>query len=345
MDLPYEEQVELKRQAVLAEASKKGIQLPHLEIIKSPKQYEYRNRMDYVFSFEKAGLREKGNWKGVLEIEECHLIDRKAFRLFREMAEEARKEGIESYDVEEHTGLLKYFVVRSTRNGETMLSLVTSSKEDKVRKLCKAAIEKGATSANWILQDKTDTGYGKILESYGKPHITETLLGKDFQIGPNTFFQQNKEVAEKAFSLIREHAKGANTALDLYSGTAVIASLLPEEMQVTAVESNSDNESIARQQIGKNVEFVLAKTNDFLKKYTGEPDVTIVDPPRAGLEKALPKIAAISKKIIYMSCNPKTLMLDLQALQQEFRMTKAYLLDMFPQTRHCEMLVILEKQF
>lgn len=347
LELPYKEQVELKREAVLAEASKKGVELPPLEVVESPKQYEYRNRMDYVFSFGKAGLREKGNWKGVFEVEECHLIDNKAFELFREMAQEARKEGLESYNVENHTGFLKYFVVRSTRKNEMMISLVTSTQEneDNIRKLCTLALEKGATSANWILQDKTDTGYGKVIETHGKPFITETLLGKDFKIGPNTFFQQNKEVAEKAFELIIQHAKGARTALDLYSGTGVIASLLPTDIKVIAVENNPENEATARQQIGENVEYALSKTNDFFKTYEGNPDVTIVDPPRAGLERALPKIAAASKKIIYMSCNPKTLMQDLQALQQEFRITHAYLLDMFPQTRHCEMLVIMEKQF
>ena len=74
-----------------------------------------------------------------------------------------------------------------------------------------------------------------------------------------------------------------------------------------------------------------------------------MDPPRAGSDEAFLASAALlhPAKIVYISCNPETLVRDLTYLKKKgYRVSKAVPVDMFPYTevRHVEMVCLLETE-
>ena len=86
---------------------------------------------------------------------------------------------------------------------------------------------------------------------------------------------------------------------------------------------------------------------DELRERGGDPDVVVVDPPRAGLAgKALRRLGRIeAPRIVYVSCNPTTLASDVKYLADEhgYRLVKARPVDMFPHTPHVETVALLER--
>ena len=98
-----------------------------------------------------------------------------------------------------------------------------------------------------------------------------------------------------------------------------------------------------------NVEFVAGdvfESLDMFEEKNITPDIIILDPPRPGVgEKTLLKLMKYNvKNIIYVSCNPKTFVQDLEILQEKgYKLIKASLVDMFPQTYHLESVTLLER--
>jgi 23S rRNA (uracil1939-C5)-methyltransferase len=84
-----------------------------------------------------------------------------------------------------------------------------------------------------------------------------------------------------------------------------------------------------------------------LRERAGEPDVVIVDPPRAGLAgKALRRTGALqAQRMVYVSCNPTTLAGDLAVLRDEFgyELSHCTPVDMFPHTPHIESVSLLAR--
>lgn len=100
----------------------------------------------------------------------------------------------------------------------------------------------------------------------------------------------------------------------------------------------------------KNVEFVNAKVEDFAKEFAEnkkQADTIILDPPRDGLHpSAIPHILSFgATEIIYVSCNPATLVRDLGLFLSDgqYRLTDVTPVDMFPHTHHIETVVRLER--
>ena len=93
------------------------------------------------------------------------------------------------------------------------------------------------------------------------------------------------------------------------------------------------------------VSFIAADATDWAQAQPGSAELVIVNPPRRGIGAALCarlEAAAGTRWLIYSSCNAESLARDLAALPS-FRPQRARVLDMFPQTRHCEVIVLLER--
>ena len=155
--------------------------------------------------------------------------------------------------------------------------------------------------------------------------------------------------------------------LDLYAGTGTIGILLSKYFEkVYSVElvadASMDGEKNADRNGIKNVEFVNAKVEDFVKKVGTEFTIhnsqftIIIDPPRDGMHpSALPNIVTFgAREIIYVSCNPATLARDLEFLigktrdektekLPKYKITDIVPVDMFPHTHHIETVVRLER--
>lgn len=95
-----------------------------------------------------------------------------------------------------------------------------------------------------------------------------------------------------------------------------------------------------------NAHFYVGDTSKLINKVNIKIDTVIVDPPRSGLnEKTINEILNINPKTLaYISCDPMTLSRDLKILKNTYKIKRLYALDMFPNTYHCESVVILERK-
>jgi 23S rRNA (uracil1939-C5)-methyltransferase len=164
-------------------------------------------------------------------------------------------------------------------------------------------------------------------------------------------------MAERLYELAREYAAltGEENVFDLYCGTGTIGLMLAarakavwgveisEEAVACAIE-NAELNGIANAQffagnVGQSVEELVEEG--------GEPDLVVVDPPRAGLAgKALRRLGRIgAPRVVYVSCNPTTLASDVKVLREDFgyELRRTRPVDMFPHTPHVESVSLLEK--
>ena len=73
------------------------------------------------------------------------------------------------------------------------------------------------------------------------------------------------------------------------------------------------------------------------------PDVVMVDPPRRGLDvHSIDNILKIKPdRLVYISCNPATLVRDLAKFEDVYEVSKIQPVDMFPFTSHIETVTVL----
>ncbi len=375
-DVPYDRQLDAKLRAArfildavilgMEEEPEKAARLtamreaPQPDIIASPRQFGYRQRMDYVFAFDSAGLRKANRHRHVVPLEECPLLGERAFAVFQKAKTLAVRAGLESYNYLRHVGELRYFVVRQTRDGQTLLSLVTKTdarKDDVLGVLRQLHDDGDIASGHWLLAPGLgDVSFGQPLAFVGGDSIVETMNGVRLRIGPNTFFQSNPAVAEKAYAAIRDFCPENGEALDLYSGVGGIGlSIARKANRVTSVENVPENVTLARANIADNnaanVTLVLEDSTAYLRARAAQSDIpppalAVVNPPRPGVEgDGMALLSALGPdRIAYLSCNPFTLFRNLADILDTYAVRSLTIYDMFPQTRHFESLALLEKR-
>lgn len=360
-DIGYPEQATVKTRALQALIRQRGlaevIAPEGIETVSSPCAYGYRQRMDYVFAFERAGLRRRRTHRSVVQLEECPLLGERGFAAFTRARDLAHEHGLQCYNYLRHQGYLRYFVVRQSRDGQILLSLVTKSREHEpeIAKIAQTLLAEGCVkSVYWLVHEGlSDLSFGEIVKYYGAEYIFEEYFGKRFLLGPNTFFQANPAVAEAAYGRIAEFAadKGVGLAIDAYSGTGVIAQLIAGSCgRVLAVENVPENVAIARLNIAHNatanVEITVEDALRYLRGCRQRADLVVVNPPRVGLgsEMAQALLAHNPAHLAYMSCNSLTLLSDIEILQQGYDVQGVTVFDMFPQTQHWEALVLFSRR-
>jgi len=180
----------------------------------------------------------------------------------------------------------------------------------------------------------------------------ETPVAK-YRVGHFSFFQVNDFlVGPLQEQVTQSSAAGVGReglALDLYAGVGLFAVPLARHFdRVVAVESNP----AAARDLASNVrgqgaiEVRTADVEEFLANYKAQPDLVVLDPPRAGLAPGVVhRLLRLSpRRIKYLSCEPPTLARDLRLfLDAGYRIAEIRLFDLFPQTFHIETLARLEK--
>ena len=178
------------------------------------------------------------------------------------------------------------------------------------------------------------------------------MLGFNFRIGLNSFYQVNKEVTEYAYKYISENIIPNKNTLDLYCGIGTIGIICSKNSKkVVGVEINKESylDALHNKEINNasNVEFYNMGVNEFIKEFKDQHfENIILDPARSGVNKKTLEILNNEikpERIIYMSCNPATQAADFSFLKEKYAMKKMLIMDMFPQTYHIETIVILDK--
>ena len=359
-DLAYEVQVTEKERQVRDALVRIGrFDDPPLDpIVPAASQYGYRNKLEYSFTSTPEGVdlgfHRAGRWDEVIGIDVCLLTTDIGNAIRLAVREWAREEGLQPYDQEAGTGYLRHLVVREGRNtGQALVVLVTAPGErfetgylvDVLRRFPQVR------SIHWAINDTPAEQTNlptKLL--WGEQAIEEEILGLRFRVRPSAFLQTNTEMAERLYELAREYAAltGTENVYDLYCGTGTIGlSLAARAASVWGLEISEEAVACAIENaelngVGNASFFAgnVGQTVEELREEAGEPDVVIVDPPRAGLAgKALRRTGALgASRIVYVSCNPTTLASDLQVLRDEYgyQLERCRPLDMFPHTPHVE---------
>ena len=366
-DLAYEAQAEAK-EAQVADALRRigGIAEPPLEpILPAEEIFHYRNKLEYSFTHSDdgpaLGFHRAGRWDEVLDIEHCWLTTELGNAIRNTVRDWARADRLVAYDQAEHTGYLRHLVVREGRNTKQVLvQLVTGPGEkfdtggfvDTLREFPEVR------SIHWAVNEsQAEVTNLPTRLLWGEDAIEEELHGLRFRVRPNAFLQTNTLMAERLYGVAREFAalEGNETVYDLYCGIGTIGLVLAadaltvwgvdvsEESIACAVENAELNGIANAAFFAGNVGQVLEE----LHERAGDPDVVIVDPPRAGLAgKALKRLGEIgAPRIVYVSCNPTTLAGDVKRLRDDYDYTlhRARPVDMFPHTPHVECVALLER--
>lgn len=365
--IPYDAQLMQKESEVLGLLDKSQI-VPKViaPIVGSPDCYRYRNKMEYTFGdFVKdgplsLGMHRKGNFMSVVTVDQCQLVHEDFNIVLGKTLEFCSS--YPKYHKKLHTGLLRNLILRrGVRTGELLINIVTSGEpgfdeEGFTAMLLSLPLKNRIVGIlrtfNHGVSDVVKCDELKVL--YGRDYYMEEILGLTFQVSAFSFFQSNVEAVEalylEALNLIPD-LKG-KVVYDLFCGTGTITQAMAQkagkaigiELVEEAVCSAKEN---AKRNGLTNCTFVAGDVFEVLDTLVDKPDIIIMDPPRMGVhEKALRRIIEYQvDEMIYISCNPKTLIQNLIQLQDGgYRVEYIRPFDNFPFTKHIEAIVHLIKR-
>lgn len=194
---------------------------------------------------------------------------------------------------------------------------------------------------------KTDNKY---IHKYGEKYIYQNIGEFKYLVSPDSFFQINNNITKKLYDKIKLICGTNNSIIDLYCGTGTIGIYLSKENKVTGIEINkyAYEDANINKKINKikNIEFLCGDSGKKILSIKENPNIIIVDPPRNGLNKETIQniIDMNTNKIIYVSCDPMTLVRDLKKLEDYYNIQEITPFDMFPNTHHVECLCLLTKK-
>ncbi|WP_308533424.1 23S rRNA (uracil(1939)-C(5))-methyltransferase RlmD [uncultured Peptoniphilus sp.] len=334
------------------------------DLVPSSVYENYRNKMEYTFGDEflgsdlALGLHKKNRFYEIVNTKYCRICH-KDFNIIREETREFFKD-VPFFNRRNHSGILRHLAIRRTNFGELLINLVTVKDHNLdlksyVQKILSLKLEAQVVGIVHTINDSE--GDAIIKEGfevlYGRDYCIEEILGLKFKISAFSFFQTNSYSAEILYRMAREMIENleGKKVLDLYSGTGTITQIFGKaaesafgiEIVEEAVDSAREN---ARLNEITNVNFIAGDVLKELDNLDFIPDIIILDPPRAGVHpKALEKIIAFgADEVLYISCNPETLVRDLEVFNfRGYRIEKLKTLDQFPRTKNLEALCLLKK--
>ncbi len=371
--IPYQDQLILKGKDVVRLMKEKEVTFQkNLGIEGSPKQYRYRNKMEYTFGDEvkdgplTLGMHESGKFMNIVTVDECQLVDEDFNLILKAALEFCKEKAYKAYHKKSHKGILRHLIVRKGENtSELLVNLITSTQLTEsgeafddggfVAVLSNLPLQNSLVGIlhtyNDNLADFVKCDRMEILQ--GRDYYLEKVMGLQFQVSAFSFFQTNITAIERlyteAISLIKD--LNGKTVYDLYCGTGTITQILAlRAKKAIGIELVEESVAAAKENARlnglENCEFIAGDVFEKLDQVEQKPDVIVVDPPRVGIHpKALEKIISYGvEQIVYISCNPKSLAENLSVMQMsgyEVKSVKAY--DNFPMSGHVECVCLLQR--
>ena len=335
--LGYAQQLSLKKGLVEDQLQRIGkfSDLPEIQITASPTPFGYRNQAQFhptraedAETTSRLGFKRAASDE-VLPIEKCLLIP------------DEMNELLSQIEMDVDSGIARVGM-RLDSEGEIML--VFEGETDEPPELFIDL----PVSSTYLSPD------GRSLNLGGNDALVFRVLGKEFLVSPESFFQVNLPVAEEMVSHVLTLIDGREnlSILELYSGVGLFSRFLaPHAKSLTAIESSPSAcfDFAGNLDAFENISLYEGAVESLLPEILEQIkpiDLVVLDPPRSGLHaKARQALIDLNpREIIYISCDPSTLARDLKQLcAAGYSLHSVRAFDIFPQTAHVETMTVLRR--
>ena len=363
--IKYEKTLEMKQNAVQSLVNKflkNKIEVQKTLGMENP--YYYRNKAQYPVGKNSEGKAQIGVFANrtheIIPIQECYIQNKKSQEVAKFVIEFINANNISVYNEKTRKGLVRHIVTKvGVKTNEIMCVLVINGKEIPKEKELVTEVTKKFTEVKTIVKNintqNTNVVMGKEnIVIYGSGYIKDQLGKYIFKISPHSFYQVNPIQAEKLYNIGVQAANISKNDIvfDLYCGIGTISLFMAQyakkvygiEIVEQAIQDAKENAKINNI---KNAEFIAGDVENVLDDLINVkkviPDVIMIDPPRKGMDnKSVENILNIKpKKLVYISCNPATLVRDLAKFEEEYEVKTIKPVDMFPFTSHVECVSVL----
>lgn len=353
----YQNQLDIKKE-ILKESLNKyaGIE-KDFEIIKSPKEFHYRNSLKMPFGYKNNKLVlgfYASNSNHFIEIDNCLLHEEILEETRKKILDVLNKYNLLSYDKKTKKGL-RYLSLRTLDNKITMC-LMTG--EDKIKKEViddLKKIENIISISQSINTSRSNEIFGRSIKLLsGNKYLDFKFEDYNLKISNRSFFQLNTKQANNLYHEVIKNINNNDLLVEAYAGIGIMSFLASKKAKkVIAIEEIREaiNNGImnAKENNIDNVEFYLGRSEDILKNKFKKRiiDTLIVDPPRSGLSNEMLNIIMRLKinSIIYVSCNTSTLAKNLNVLLDKYEIKSIKAFDMFSNCSDVECVIKLENKY
>ena len=364
--IKYEETLRLKKEMIQNLVNKslnKKIDINN--VIGMEKPYYYRNKLQYPVGKNKDGIPVMGVFASrtheIIPVDNCLIQNKKAQEVANAIFKFIKENNISIYNEKTMNGGVRHIVVKiGIATNEIMCIIVTNefkiSNENELVNAIKNKFPEVKTIVKNINNKNTNVILGdNNIILYGDGYIFDKIGNYKFKISAKSFYQTNPIQTEKLYKKAIEYAnlEKEDILCDLYCGIGTIgicASIKVKkvygiEIVEEAIEAAEENAKINKVD---NIEFIAGDVEEAFKKLLEEdnikPTAIIVDPPRRGLDNiTVGKILETEvKKLVYVSCNPATMVRDIKMLEEKYELKELQPVDMFPYTSHVECVAILK---
>ena len=363
--IKYEETLNIKREKVQNLVNKslnKSVTVNKVIGMESP--FYYRNKLQYPVGKNKNGEPIMGVFANrtheIIPVENCLIQNSEAEMVAKRVFEFIKENEISIYDENTRTGAIRHIIVKiGVKTNEIMCIVVTNeSKFEREQELVEA-IAGEFHNVKTIIKNINNKNTNVILGQenvvlYGDGFIYDKLGEYTFKISANSFYQTNPIQTETLYNRSIEFAKlnKEDVLCDLYCGIGTIGIFASKKVKKVygieiveeAVDAAKENAEINNVD---NIEFIAGDVEKAFKELIEvrrvQPTVVIVDPPRRGLDTTtIGKILELEvERVVYVSCNPATMVRDMNLLEEKYEVGEIQPVDMFPYTSHVECVVAM----
>lgn len=363
--ISYEETLNIKQKNIqnLLNKTFQNNNIKVNKVIGMGNPYNYRNKAQYPIGLNKQKEPVLGFFAErtheVVPIKNCQIHLEIAEQIAYSVYKFIKENNISVYDEETKEGLFRHIVIKAgIRTGEIMcVFVVNGTKIPKEQELTEMLVKRFnvKTIVKNINMKNTNVILGEEnIVLHGDGYIYDILGDYTFKISTNSFYQVNPVQAEVLYNTAIEMAQlGKDDILfDLYCGIGTIgifaSSFVKKVYGIEIVEEAiKDAKENAKINNIENIEFFVGDVekvfSNLMEKKQIYPDVIVVDPPRKGLDNnTINNILAVEpKKVVYISCNPASLVRDLKLMAEKYDFNEIQPVDMFPYTSHVECCSVL----
>ena len=372
--VPYPIQLERKRaelqRLVDEELPKERLEVAEVLGMDQPLHYRHKAATPFAPAPKhriRHGFYARGSHH-IVRCDDCLVEARGMRRTLAAVAEEAAHLGISAYAEDQGRGLLRHAILRAGwQTNEALLTLVVNGnavpRADQLVQAVRTRARKAGVNIVSVVHNINQRNTNAMLGSrsktlFGKGRMRDRLLGCTFELGPTSFYQTNPEQTEVLYDTAIQAAglSAGMRVIDAYCGIGTIglcAARQVEGLELLGIERVEEAVACAQRNARLNglegqARFIAADATEWMVRHAADAgtaaDVVFLDPPRAGsTPEFLDAVCGLRpERVVYVSCNPVTLVRDLAYLRERgWHADSLVPVDLFPHTKHVETVCLL----